>query len=58
MRLRYTPALLPQSWAWSLEDVRVEDQGWCHNSWLIAAIETAAQRWEIVIEHLICQHSN
>jgi len=44
VRLRYAPASLPESWSWPLEDVRVDDQGWCHNSWLIAAIETAAQR--------------
>ena len=44
VRLTYSPALLPTSWSWPLEDTEVEDQGWCHNSWLVAALETAAQR--------------
>ena len=48
MRLQYNPASLPETWSWPLEDVGVEDQGWCHNSWLIAALETAAQRWEVL----------
>ena len=47
MRLRYAPASLPETWSWPV-DVGVEDQGWCHNSWLIAALETAAQRWKIL----------
>ena len=51
MRLQYNPASLPETWSWPLEDVGVEDQGWCHNSWLIAALETAAQRWEVLTEH-------
>ena len=51
VRLRYAPASLPASWSWPLASVVVEDQGWCHNSWLVAALETAAQRWKTMAEN-------
>ena len=53
VRLRYAPSSLPVSWSWPLGEVSTRDQGWCHNSWLVAALETAAQRLEILTEHLV-----
>ena len=45
LHLHYSPWSLPRHFTWS--SVSVADQGWCHNSAIVSAMEAAARRIEV-----------